>query len=52
VAIFDFSYLGFAVIWGSLLFDELPAPLEAGGMVLIAVAGFIAIRQGSAQKRA
>jgi drug/metabolite transporter (DMT)-like permease len=52
VAIFDFSYLGFAVVWGSLLFDEIPAPLEASGMVLITVAGVIAILQGSAQKRA
>ncbi|HKJ50534.1 MAG TPA: DMT family transporter [Gammaproteobacteria bacterium] len=51
VAIFDFSYLGFAVVWGSLLFGELPGPVVAGGMLLITVAGIIAIRQGSAQKR-
>lgn len=48
VAIFDFSYLGFAVVWGSLLFDELPTALVASGMVLITVAGIIATRQGSA----
>ena len=52
VAIFDFSYLGFAVVWGSLLFGELPTLVTAGGMVLIAVAGIIAILRGSAQKRA
>ena len=51
VAIFDFSYLGFAVVWGSLLFDELPAPLVASGMLLITAAGMIAIRSGSTQKR-
>ena len=45
VAIFDFSYLGFAVVWGLLLFGDLPRPLEALGIVMIAAAGIIAVRQ-------
>ena len=45
VAIFDFSYLGFAVVWGLLLFGEIPQALEAIGIVMIAAAGMFAVRQ-------
>ncbi len=45
VAIFDFSYLPFAILWGYLLFAELPSATVAGGMLLIFVAGTIAARQ-------
>lgn len=45
VAIFDFSYVAFAVIWGFLLFGEIPQPLVACGIIMIVVAGMIAVRQ-------
>lgn len=45
VATFDFAYVAFAVIWGFLLFDEIPQPLVASGIVMIVVAGMIAVRQ-------
>jgi drug/metabolite transporter (DMT)-like permease len=45
IAIFDFSYLGFAVAWGLIIFAELPGLLEACGMIAIFIAGTIAIRQ-------
>lgn len=48
VAIFDFAYVGFAVVWGLLLFAEIPAPLVLCGIVLIVTAGIIAIRRNSA----
>jgi len=48
VSIFDFSYVGFAVLWGYLLFAELPAPLVSLGIALIVAAGMIALRQQSA----
>jgi len=34
-----------AILWGYLLFDELPSPTVAGGMLLIVAAGTIAVRQ-------
>ena len=37
----DFSYLLFATLWGIVLFDTVPTPLAALGMVLIAAAGII-----------
>lgn len=52
VAVFDFSYLGFAVIWGLLLFGEIPQATEALGIVMIASAGVFAVRQRARQKPA
>jgi len=45
VSIFDFSYVGFAVAWGFLLFDEVPANLVMLGISLIVAAGILASRQ-------
>jgi drug/metabolite transporter (DMT)-like permease len=47
IAIFDFSYLGFAVLWGLLLFAEVPGARATLGMLLIVIAGIIATRQRS-----
>ncbi len=45
VAVFDIAYVAFAVIWGFLLFGETPQPLVASGIVMIIVAGIVAVRQ-------
>jgi drug/metabolite transporter (DMT)-like permease len=41
VAIFDFSYVGFAAVWGLVIFAETPAPPVSAGILLIVVAGII-----------
>ena len=48
IAIFDYSYVAFAVVWGVLIFAEIPAPLVTAGILMIVVAGIISIRQRSA----
>ena len=45
IATFDFSYVGFAAIWGFVFFDEIPATRVSIGIVLIVSAGIIAARQ-------
>ena len=45
VSIFDFSYVGFAVVWGYLLFAEVPENLVMLGILMIVAAGIIASRQ-------
>ncbi|MDH3469302.1 MAG: DMT family transporter [Gammaproteobacteria bacterium] len=52
VAIFDFAYVAFAVIWGFLLFSEVPQPLVAMGIVAIVIAGIIATLQKSSPVKA
>ena len=47
IAVYDYSYVAFAVIWGVLIFSEIPAPLVTVGIVMIVVAGIISIRQRS-----
>ncbi len=44
VATFDYSYLVFAVIWGLLLFSEVPDMATVAGMVLIAAGGILVLR--------
>jgi drug/metabolite transporter (DMT)-like permease len=44
IASFDFSYVGFATIWGFILFDEIPGSLVSLGIILIVIAGAIAAR--------
>ncbi|MGI9514612.1 MAG: DMT family transporter [Anderseniella sp.] len=51
VATFDFAYVGFAVIWGLLFFQEWPDTLAVAGIMVITVAGVIAVRRQSPQKR-
>lgn len=41
VAVFDFSYVGFAAIWGFVLFGETPAPTASAGILLIVTAGTV-----------
>jgi len=45
VATFDFAYVAFAVIWGFLLFGEVPQVSVAIGITLIVAAGTLAVRQ-------
>jgi len=47
VSIFDFSYVGFAVAWGYLLFAEVPANLVMLGILMIIAAGIMVSRQHS-----
>ena len=47
VAIFDFSYVGFAAILGYLMFAEIPGTPVAVGILMIVAAGIIASRQRS-----
>ena len=43
IASFDYSYLGFSVLWGVILFSEKPDGLSIAGMIILAAAGLIAI---------
>lgn len=43
VAAFDYSYLVFSLIWGSLFFGELPDTLALVGIAIIVGAGFLAL---------
>ena len=45
VASFDYSYLVFSAMWGLVFFAEIPDGLTIVGMIMIAAAGLIAIRQ-------
>jgi len=42
LGVFDFSYVGYAVIWGLMLFHEVPSPLTLLGIVMIVLAGVLA----------
>lgn len=45
VATFDFAYVGFAVVWGLVFFNEVPDAIAVAGMVMIVAAGVIAVRR-------
>jgi len=45
IGIFDFAYVGFALLWGASFFAEVPDPVFAVGMVLIVIAGVMTLRQ-------
>jgi len=49
VAAFDYSYLVFSLIWGSLFFAELPDALSLVGIVVIVVAGFLSLPRAERQ---
>ena len=52
IAIFDFSYVGFAAVWGYLMFAEIPKGAVAVGIVLIVAAGILASRRSASMRRA
>ncbi|WP_226550065.1 DMT family transporter [Celeribacter naphthalenivorans] len=45
VGTFDFAYVGFAVIWGVVIFDERPQGAALAGIALIVVAGVLAVQR-------
>lgn len=45
IATFDYSYLAFSVLWGFLVFAEVPDLLTITGMIMIVCAGLIAVRE-------
>ncbi len=45
IGIFDFAYVGFAVLWGVLFFSEIPDLTSIAGMVIIVGAGILSLRQ-------
>lgn len=49
VAAFDYSYLVFSLIWGSLFFGELPDILALSGIAIIVFAGFLSLPRAERQ---
>ena len=47
VGTFDFAYVGFAAVWGVILFGERPDMISLLGMAMIVTAGIISARQRS-----
>lgn len=47
IAIYDYSYVAFAIVWGVLIFAEIPSSLVTAGIVMIVAAGIVSIRQRS-----
>jgi len=45
IAIFDYAYLVFSVIWGVLFFSEYPNLISAMGIVAIAFAGYLVMKR-------
>lgn len=45
IGTFDFAYVGFALLWGLVIFAEVPDSLSLIGMVLIVVAGVMSLRR-------
>ena len=45
IATFDFAYVLFAVVWGFLLFTEVPDPMSVVGIVLIIGGGTLSVRR-------
>lgn len=44
IGIFDFAYVGFAVLWSVVFFAEFPDALSIVGMVLIVLSGVLSLR--------
>ncbi|MBM9616884.1 DMT family transporter [Desulfobulbus rhabdoformis] len=44
IATFDFAYVAFALIWGLILFQEIPSAIGSVGIFLIVFAGILAVR--------
>jgi len=49
VGTFDFTYVGFALIWGAVFFAERPDAIALVGIALIVVAGLLAVRRPNAR---
>jgi drug/metabolite transporter (DMT)-like permease len=45
IGVFDFAYVGFAVVWSVLFFSELPDGVSVLGMGLIVLAGVLSLRR-------
>ncbi len=45
IGIFDFAYVGFAVLWGILFFKEIPDSISVTGIAMIVGAGIMSLRQ-------
>jgi len=45
IGAFDFAYVGFAVVWGIVFFNETPDLIASVGMILIVGAGVLSLRQ-------
>lgn len=45
IGAFDFAYVGFAVIWGIVLFNETPDLIASVGTIMIVSAGILSLRQ-------
>ena len=52
IATFDYGYLVFAAFWSFVFFSELPDAVTIAGMLLIAGAGLLAVRQPANARRA
>jgi drug/metabolite transporter (DMT)-like permease len=44
IATFDFAYMAFAVLWGGIMFQEVPSLFGGAGMFLVVFAGILAVR--------
>lgn len=45
IGTFDFAYVGFALVWGAVFFDERPDAVALIGIALIVIAGVLAVRR-------
>lgn len=45
IGTFDFAYVGFALLWGVVLFAEIPDALSLAGIVMIVAAGILSVRR-------
>ena len=45
IGTFDFAYVGFAVLWGVVFFDEVPELISIMGIAMIVIAGVLSLRQ-------
>ena len=45
IATFDFAYVGFAGLWGILIFADFPSTRTIIGIILIVVGGIVAVRR-------
>jgi len=43
IGVFDFAYVGFAVLWGALFFSDYPDIISFTGIGLIVIAGMISV---------